>query len=334
MEGEGDTQQANDITALILKHLQEFQRQPRSLPGAWKNAQQAEGDSTTKIFLNKGFATWFGYHLMKNAATGTTHFPGKAEYSRLIGLLENETVAGRELVAEKVASAIQSAIPHVRGKLDRIKSKLELPGHPSHGNNNDDDLQSTFSESFPASAAQVPASEHENVLVHACLEQAMCLFPQDLAHSIQRDPSPDDENTFVAAISLSFPPLPIQDKVACQMSLEVSSEKVQHLSWELFQVRLETYDGLRYILSAGTKILPNPMLTLTGCRREKISSIFGAAVSSAIEASRTYRDEVKKWQGFTDCVSMVISQSACESASIFVSLGLWEGIQIKNKLYG
>ncbi len=106
------------------------------------------------------------------------------------------------------------------------------------------------------------------------------------------------------------------------MSLEVTEDKVQHLARELFNVRLEIKDRLRYLRSGRTKVMPNPKLTLTGCRHDVLSSTFGSETSGAIETSPKYQDEAIQWHDTTDCVSIVISASAQEGAVIYASLGL------------
>jgi hypothetical protein len=134
---------------------------------------------------------------------------------------------------------------------------------------------------------------------------------------------------------MTFPNAPFTDKFGCQMALEVTDDKVQHLAWELFGVRLETRAGLRYICFAdsSSKILPNPKFTLQGCPRNIISSTFGLEMTNAITTSPIYQDDARQCREGTDCVSMVISHQAQDAAVIYVSLGLWEGARIKKKLY-
>jgi len=178
-------------------------------------------------------------------------------------------------------------------------------------------------------------AEDEHVLVNASLAEATRLLPRDLSNAIKRNPDPKNENILVAAISMTFPNGSFTDKFGCQMALEVTDDKVQYLAWELFEVRLETRAGLRYVCFAdsGSKILPNPKFTLQGCRRKIISSTFGPEMSNAITTSPLYQDDARQWRDCTDCVSMVISHQAHDGAVIFVSLGLWEGARIKKKLY-
>lgn len=119
------------------------------------------------------------------------------------------------------------------------------------------------------------------------------------------------------------------------MALDITDNKVEHIAKELFDVHLETTAGLRYVyLPGGAKVLPNPKLTLRGCRYDIISSVFGPHASSAIAASPTYQDDIKQGRDRTGCVSMVISHRALEGAIIFASLGPREGTLIGDRLYG
>jgi hypothetical protein len=65
---------------------------------------------------------------------------------------------------------------------------------------------------------------------------------------------------------MTFPNARITDKVGCQMSLEVTDNKVQRLAWELFEVRLETRAGFRYVrfTDGGSEKLSNHKFTLQG----------------------------------------------------------------------
>lgn len=175
-------------------------------------------------------------------------------------------------------------------------------------------------------------AQDEQVLVNASLEHAGRLFPTDLFESIKRHLDPR-KNILVAAISMSFPYGPLKEKIECQMSLEVTEDKVQHLARDLFGVRLEVNNGLRFLLSGRAKVMPNPKLTLTGCERNVLSSTFGSETCAAIETSPRYLEEVKEYRGATECVSMVVSASAQEGAFVLISVGLWGATKIRGKLF-
>ncbi len=119
------------------------------------------------------------------------------------------------------------------------------------------------------------------------------------------------------------------------MALMVTNNKVQRIAKELFGAELEINAGLRYVcLSAETKVLPNPLFTLQGCRLDVISPMFGDETACAIMASLLYQEDIKQGHEHTDCVSMVISHQAVDGATLYVSLGLMEGNEIRDKLYG
>ncbi|KAL2166226.1 hypothetical protein VTG60DRAFT_3114 [Thermothelomyces hinnuleus] len=355
-----DESQSDQVT-LLLQQLDNFERAPKTLPESWRKVQQAEHDSTARIFLDEGqFPAWLAYFLTKNAANKQSHFHGKAKLIQLVNDLEKQTVASRRLLAARVGAAIP---PERRERINSLHKKTitssQMSPNPTKRRRTDDNgCPPTVSEiplspdATPRSShghhdslsrpAQVPAhsvdssncyAEDEQVLVNASLEQATRLFPPDLSDSIKRHRDPRNENILVAAISMSFPDGPLKETIGCQLSLEVTEDKVQHLAQELFGVRLEIKDGLRYLRSGRTKVMPNPKLTLTGCGRDALSPTFGSEMSAAIEKSPKYQDEAMQWRDTTDCVSMVISASAQEGAIIYMSVGLWKGTDIRDKLF-
>ncbi|KAM4063368.1 hypothetical protein HRG_013901 [Hirsutella rhossiliensis] len=370
MEGDSLTSSVNgpqtSRVALLFNQLSNYERAPKGFMKSWRETQQAGECSTARIFLDEGkFPAWFAYFLTKNAAETRYHFHGKAECSRLISDLETESVASRKLLAAQVAAAIG---PEVAQKINSLHHKRIKPlqnGSMVHDSkkrrsiidSDDRPPPSPANLRSPTTTPNVPElsldhvpdqtslcssvdlsycfAENEHVLVNASLANATRLFPRDLSNGIKRNHDPIDGNVLAAAISMTFPNAPFTEKFGCQMALEVTDDKVQHLARELFEVRLETRAGLRYVCFAGgcSKILPNPKFTFQGCRRNVILSTFGSDISNAITASPLYQDETRQWRDSTDCVSMVISHQAHDGALIFVSLGLWEGIQIRKKLY-
>lgn len=169
----------------------------------------------------------------------------------------------------------------------------------------------------------------DQVFVNASLAVATRLLPRDLSNAVKRHPHPKKETALVAAISMTFP-----NEVECQMALEIIPDKIQHYAWVLFGVRLETAAGLRYMCVGGAEVLPAPRLTLRKCRADTIPEIFGFEVSNAVQSSPTYEnDVVKNYRDCTNSASMVMSQDADEVAVLFLSLGIYKGTEIREKLY-
>ncbi|KJZ68997.1 hypothetical protein HIM_11613 [Hirsutella minnesotensis 3608] len=368
MEGESSTSVSTPQTsrvALLVNQLRNYERAPKGFMKSWQETQRAEACSTARIFLDEGeFPAWFAYFLTKNAAETQYHFHGKADCSRFITDLETECFASRKLLAAQVAAAIG---PELAQKINSLYDRRIKPlqnGSMVHNSKKrryrddcpspslatprsqtttpNDAPQLSLNHHAPDQASPCPSvdlsyciAENEHVLVNASLADATRLFPRDLSNSIKRNQDPTNGSNMAAAVSMTFPNAPFMEKFGCQMALEVTEDKVQHLARELFEVRLETRAGLRYVYFAGgcSKILPNPKFTLQGCRHHVILSTFGSDISNAIAASPLYQDEIRQCRDSTDCVSMVISHQAHEGALIFVSLGLWEGIQIRKKLY-
>ncbi|KAK3391215.1 hypothetical protein B0H63DRAFT_467490 [Podospora didyma] len=309
----------------LLTRLNSFKKAPAGLVTLWQSVNGAGENSTAKIFLDEGgFPAWFAYILTKKAAESNGHFDGKAAQCKLIADLEEEPVGSRKLLASQLAAAIPS---QVREKIDRLQERKINPLNDgvsqglSKKRKTDDNARS--SDRY---------DQYQHVLVNASLDQAVTLFPLDLVDSILRYPDPKNEGGFVAAISMSFP-AQREGTIECQMALEITENYVAHFAQELFLNRVETKDGLRYLRSGRAKTIPNPKLTLTGCGHGIIPSIFGKMASRGIETSPKYRNEAKQRRDITDAVSMVISASAYEGATIFLDLGLWEGTLIKRELY-
>jgi len=109
------------------------------------------------------------------------------------------------------------------------------------------------------------------------------------------------------------------------MLIEITEDKVSHFARELFGMRLETKGGLRYVCfsHSGTIILPNPKLTLQGCRLSIIPLTFDIGTANAIMDNSVYQEDIQQCRDCTDSLSMVISRQADEGAVISVSLGLF-----------
>lgn len=199
----------------------------------------------------------------------------------------------------------------------------------------------TSNETQPTSPEQ-SGSEHPNlyssvptshqVLVHASLDAVNSLFPDDLAGAILREPHPTD-NTFVAGISMTFPNTFHPTNIECQLTADVSCERASYFVQKLFEVELITRGGLRYLsLLGGVEVVPHPCLTLTQCKSDSIF-IFGNVVANAVRQSLGYQEEVKQCRSKTKSVWVVISSNANDPISINLSLGLWLGTRISQKLF-
>lgn len=214
--------------------------------------------------------------------------------------------------------------PSSENLLDAAATASEPSTHPSLG-------QSSLDQT--PLHTPIDLAEYDHVLCNASLEKATKLLPRALSNAIRTNPNPKDEKTLVADISMTFPNGQLLNMDHCQMTLRLVKEKVAHLAWVMFDTKLETMDGLRYFCVGEQKMLPNPKLTLKGCRLDILLSIFGSGLTDAIKASPICQDEVKRMRSHTDSVSMVISHRAQDGADIYVALGLYGGTTIKEQLY-
>ncbi|KAI0156752.1 hypothetical protein GGR52DRAFT_583044 [Hypoxylon sp. FL1284] len=342
----------------LLERLQHFDRGPKDLVQSWQAVQQAAEGSVEKVLLDEGgFAVWFAYFITKNDASKTSRFAGKAASRTLIAEFYGQTTEYLRLLAIAVASKID---PATKAKVEQMRqtrivsSVNNMTQQSAKRRRLNIDNCSTLAASSPTptstNASPITTgfdcpqalnvhdpnylAEDKHVLVDASLLETIKLFPAYISDAIKRIPDPDRDNAFVAAISMIFPRAPYTDKFGCQMALSILENKVESLAQEFFDVRLETTEGLRYVLlPGGAKVLPNPSFTLQGCRFEAISRIFGSQITDAIKASPAYQDDIKQVRRCTQSVSMVVSHLAYEGAVVYTSLGLWEGTQIKKKLY-
>ncbi|KAI1086240.1 hypothetical protein F5B19DRAFT_498544 [Rostrohypoxylon terebratum] len=343
--------------ACLLERLQRLDRGPKGLANSWWAAQQAVEGSIERVLLEKGgFAVWFAHLIVKTDVGKSSRFAGKTASRKLLAELGSQTTEYLGLLATVVASSID---PAIKAKVEqvyqtRIKSSINDITQQSTKRPRLDDNYSILATSptlTPGNVSSITArfdysqgqnvhdpnhfAEDKHVLVNASLLEATELFPTYISDAIKRVPHPDRDNTFVAAISMTFPRAPYTDKFGCQMALSILENKVESLAQEFFDVRLQTTGGLRYmLLSGGAKILPNPKFTLQGCQFQAIPRVFGAQVTCAITASPAYQDDTQRVKKCTQSVSMVVSHLACEGAVVYASLGLWDGTQIKKKLYG
>lgn len=112
---------SDQVTALLEPiQLQGFERAPRPFYEEWKETQEANRNSTAKIFLENGFPAWFTYSLAKRVVKNQSHFNGKAKLCQLISDLETKPIAYRKTLAAQVAAAIP---PERRDKINRLKGK-------------------------------------------------------------------------------------------------------------------------------------------------------------------------------------------------------------------
>ncbi|PSN59587.1 hypothetical protein BS50DRAFT_507975 [Corynespora cassiicola Philippines] len=118
------------------------------------------------------------------------------------------------------------------------------------------------------------------------------------------------------------------------MSLEITSNKVERLASELFDVHIESTGGHRYLIfPSGLRVIPSPDLILRGCKRHAMLEWLGHDIDTAIRTSPAFKEEAEQGNPLTECISMTISNRATESAVINLSLDEKEGVRIRKKLY-
>ena len=340
-----------DVNAFLMR-IEERTRLPNGYKKSWQTLQDAGQDSTPRIFYDTGgFVAWIAYIATKNAAEDQSRFKGKSELGTSMDELETKSPDYRKAVAGAIMNGadpeVAERIQHLCERLISKSPKRESSERHKKRRNRSEDSASSETAPIPRPAPTYRAGAHRAInhriqhsiaeegqlLVNASLAETTKFFPLYLSSAIGRIPDSYGNNTFAAAVSMTFPADRVTTKVECQMSIEISANKVEHLAMQLFQAHVETTAGLRYLfLPDGSKALPCPKLTLRGCRQDNISSIFGSETSNAIMASPEYQNEVKQGLNYTESVSMLISQGAEEVGVVLLSLGLREGTLIAQKL--
>ncbi|KAH7131217.1 hypothetical protein EDB81DRAFT_808162 [Dactylonectria macrodidyma] len=167
---------------------------------------------------------------------------------------------------------------------------------------------------------------------HVPIEDARRLLPRDLAEAMVTRPDPKNEDNLLVAMSVSFPTsenLPS----GCQITFEISPEKVQYYAFSLFRVRMETKNGFQYaFIGEGLKMMPTPKLTLQGAWREMIPATFGPEISSAICASPIYVSDSRRRLDSTDSVTLEIDVLPNATAFMYAFVELEKGIELRDKL--
>ena len=134
---------------VLLDQLHESKRAPNELLQSWHETNQAEEDSTPRIFLNEGsFSAWVAYVLTRNAAKNQNHFPGKAACSRLIADLETATIGCRKLLAAEVARGVT---PEAEERMLRLYDKTKRQSQIDDGSQQSSKRRRKFSIQAPLS---------------------------------------------------------------------------------------------------------------------------------------------------------------------------------------
>lgn len=113
--------------SLLLSQLMNYgsyDRAPKGFRESWQAVQQANKDSTPRIFFDAGgFHAWFAYLITKNSTESSRHFSGKSECTQLIAELEDEPIQSRKLLAEQLALCVGGEL---KTNVSRLCHRLNL----------------------------------------------------------------------------------------------------------------------------------------------------------------------------------------------------------------
>jgi putative lipoic acid-binding regulatory protein len=118
----------DQISKLLLDHVYTYKQAPYTFTDSWANAQQADKNSTARIFADGSFNVWFTYFLARRAADKQGHFAGKADHCRIIDSLEGKSVEFKISVVGQVGARIG---PEVIEIIKQLCGK----NHPENGTN-------------------------------------------------------------------------------------------------------------------------------------------------------------------------------------------------------
>lgn len=329
----------------FLQQVEPYERISKDCQTSWNSVQRGDGDDAiARAFYEEGgFVAWFAYFRIKCLAEKASRHLGKADCVRLMHILQGADVFVQKNLAVEVVAAFSD---EQKQKIEDFQERLSLSG-AGQPTTNCKHLETSETSGpcatpiFTTDRTMIERpttpkpddflTSYKQLIVNPPLHTAKKLLHKDLSNAIRTTQNPNPNGVLLAAISMAFPPTGGTND--CQMVLEILDDKVQHFAKRWFRQRLESKDGLRRLVACnGSTIVPYPRMTLQGFRRCRRGD-FGRDVSHAITTSPRYQDDEKHSRPYTDSVSMVVAADAKAGAQVYLSLGLVEGIRIKDKLF-
>ncbi|KAF2257940.1 hypothetical protein CC78DRAFT_527107 [Lojkania enalia] len=334
------------LIALVKQHFQGLQRGPYGVEKALEEAKQANANSTQRIILGESELAWRAYYAAKKATDSQHGFSGRAEFARLLDGLSTQSIEQQRAFAKELILAIESdalQLPEddggtgARKGTKRRRTTMESPilsTSPPNATPNGPGTNYTNLEHGSSQEILNSLNVQEGVHVDASLQASGALFPVEFMESVRRIPHSRLADALVADISMFLQQGYIRDHFGCQMEIGIAKEKVPFYAKKLFNVEVETKDGVRHLLyQGGGKIEPDPCIKLRACRRDVLSGVFGLDVSIAFLAAPICQREKREVRAHTDGVSMTISNQETDGGRITLFLGAWHAFNIKEKLY-
>ncbi|KAK2006498.1 hypothetical protein LZ32DRAFT_595484 [Colletotrichum eremochloae] len=334
----------------LLDRVEALSRGPNGYQEAWNNNDDPVGE------LFKGdFVTWVAFYATKLAVYSPTHFCNKSMLKRKFDALIKSDTENQEKIARQLRVAIKDPLLQ---KLRQWQARLGMPGTQTNHSNEERLSNTGVADNHADDNAQAPvpiarsttpglqlhhnpetisinrATVEEHALYGASLHETSHLCPSYLAGAVRRVPHPVHHN-LSAGIGMAYPNGAVGAKFGYSMGIEIRANKIDHIASNLFGAHFEIDDdGTRYLcLPGGTTVLPNPSITLSGCRMDAILPTFGLEIYKAVIAGPMYQDDAQQVLEHTRAVKMVVSHRSAEYATIILSLGLMQGTFIADRLY-
>ena len=119
----------------------------------------------------------------------------------------------------------------------------------------------------------------------------------------------------------------------CLVSMVIKASEVMYIAMQLFAVHIGVENGVRHeVLSNGGRSNP-PSFHYQGSLECDIDKLLGPKISKAIAGSPVREEELAQGIVATRCVTMSFAVDAQASGILNLSLGLSDGVSMRDKLY-
>ncbi|KAK3377674.1 hypothetical protein B0H63DRAFT_435878 [Podospora didyma] len=300
---------------------------------------EAAQRETARIFLKCGFRAWLA-HFLATHHQGY-HYKGQRSEKETINAFHQLPHEDRTNVAAAVASidchaTVQAAIDKLMHKPKRRRKFAQPPLRPTSTAMTASTTATTATTATATTAALETSSlggstttltPEEQMCTRASFLGVMDIVPPYICGAI----SPKDG---AADVTMSFPVIRRNGLTPyCLVSMAIKATEVTHIAMQLFPIHIGMEDGIRYmVLSNGGRFYP-PSFHFQGSLESDIDRLLGCTISKAIAGSPVREEELAQGIVATRCVTMSFAVGAQEGGVLNLSLGLSDGVWMRDKLY-
>ncbi|KJZ71575.1 hypothetical protein HIM_09044 [Hirsutella minnesotensis 3608] len=332
-----------------------------------QETEETRRQDTAAIFLDCGFQAWLAYYLATHLQA--RHYKGRRFVVETITAFDLLSLEDRTQVAEAVAAiechaTVKNAIrklmaspkrrrkslEHLHTRFDNVSSDVKglcgearLPTlatesviaslgsvveEPSYTINAIDSTTTVHADSPGSPTETQPPPAQEQTCTYASYHGIMAIFPPYICSALN---SKDGK----ADVTMGFPHVRHYGlKPYCLMSLVIKASEIPYIVMRLFKVHIGTGEGIRhFVLENGGRLLPVSGFQFQGALDGDIVGLLGSKISKAIAESPVREGELAEGIVATRCVSMSFGRSPQDNGVLNLSLGLTDGIWMKNALF-